>query len=268
MSVVARAPHPALRGLVGRYAGYDLHLHPRAVHYGLPGAAATVILSLGEPVDTTWSDASAGAGDRYRALAAGLHLRPALIRTHGRQHGLQLDLSPLGVRALLGVPMGDLSGVMVHHADLPLGVPESVHARLSQAGTWTERFDLLDAHLLSLARADRRATGPERAAHEAWALLSDTAGRTTVADLADRLGWSRRHLSSLVRAELGVSPKEAARLHRFDHARRLARQGTPLAHVAARAGYADQAHLSREWKGFAGRSPSAADEFPVEPASP
>jgi transcriptional regulator GlxA family with amidase domain len=74
--------------------------------------------------------------------------------------------------------------------------------------------------------------------------------------LADTLGCSRRHLAKHFAHEVGVSPKVAARLIRFDQAR--ARVGSvPLARLAADHGFADQAHLAREFRALAGVAPSA-----------
>ena len=74
--------------------------------------------------------------------------------------------------------------------------------------------------------------------------------------MARDVGWSRRRLHERFTGEFGVAPKEAARLHRFDHARRLVDAGRDLAAVAFEAGFADQAHLSREWRALTGRAPT------------
>ncbi len=54
----------------------------------------------------------------------------------------------------------------------------------------------------------------------------------------------------------GLGVKTAGRVARFSRSTDLVRSGRPLAEVAARCGYADQQHLSREWRGLAGTSPS------------
>lgn len=248
-------PHPALVPYVEPYVGYHDVLDPRAVHHGLPSAFATVILAFGEPIDSSWLD-----GDRSRlrtwTLAGGLHLRPALIRTHGFQHGIQLSLTPLGVRTLLGLPLAALTGCIVDHRDLPSGVPADVHARLADASTWSERFALLDDFLLGLAfrgREAEHAVQPDL--RTAWQILTTSRGTARIGEVAARLGRSTRWLSERFVAEFGVTPKQAARLHRFGHARELARR-TSLAQTAALAGYADQAHLAREWRDLAAQTPT------------
>ena len=245
--------HPALRGLVADAVGYRQEGLPPGTHRGLPSPALTLVVTLDEPLDVAAHPDPAQAPGRYDALLGGLHTTPALIRHPGRQTGIQLSLTPLGTRRLLGVPAGELASVDVDLADVlgPLGT--ELVERVRAAGTWDDRFAAAD-HVL------RRAAGagePAPEVAEAWRLTVAGGGRLRVADLARRVGWSERHLTARFRAETGLGPKEAARVVRFDRARRaLARSPRPdLAGLAAAAGYADQAHLTRDWRAFTGLPP-------------
>ncbi|ATE52789.1 AraC family transcriptional regulator [Actinosynnema pretiosum] len=73
-----------------------------------------------------------------------------------------------------------------------------------------------------------------------------------VAGLADGIGLSERQLRRRSAAAFGYGPKVLQRVLRFDRAVALARAGTGFAETAARTGYADQAHLSREVRELAG----------------
>jgi AraC-like DNA-binding protein len=73
-----------------------------------------------------------------------------------------------------------------------------------------------------------------------------------VADIAAEAGLSERQLHRRCQAAFGYGVKTLARILRMEHALELARAGTPFASVAAVAGYADQAHLSREIKSLTG----------------
>lgn len=259
MTGSVRAPHPALAAYVGPYVGYHHVLDPRSVHHGLPAPSATVVLSFDEPLDVGWLDGT-GASGRFWTLASGLHTGPALIRTHGLQHGIQLTLTPVGVRTLLGVPLAAIGRVLTTHDDLPLGIDPAAYDAIASADSWEARFDVLEAHLLRVLAGHRQrpafAMRPE--ATRAWDLLERSHGLLPVAQVAARVGWSGRHLAARFTAEYGVGPKQAARLMRFEHARALAEAGHPLADVAARCGYADQAHLTRDWRSLAGRTPAEA----------
>lgn len=77
-----------------------------------------------------------------------------------------------------------------------------------------------------------------------------------VQSIADEVGWSARHLTERFRCEYGLTPKLAARLMRFERSHRLVQAGMSIAQAAGRCGYADQAHLTRDWRQFAGVSPA------------
>ncbi|MEO3858261.1 helix-turn-helix domain-containing protein [Acrocarpospora sp. B8E8] len=95
--------------------------------------------------------------------------------------------------------------------------------------------------------------------------------------LANEVGWSRKRLWSRFRSQLGITPKRAARLVRFDHAAHLLAAGHAAAGVAE-SGYVDQPHRHREVKAFAGLTPTAVavapwlaiDDvaWPVDPTRP
>jgi AraC-like DNA-binding protein len=107
----------------------------------------------------------------------------------------------------------------------------------------------------------------------AWHELLREGGGIRVSELAAGTGWSERHLTSRFRAEIGLAPKAAARVIRFDRTRKLLVRnltraaandgGYLLADLAADCGYFDQAHLAREFRALAGCPPSQwlAEEF-------
>lgn len=73
-----------------------------------------------------------------------------------------------------------------------------------------------------------------------------------VAEVAGAVGLSERQLHRRCLDAFGYGPKTLARVLRMREALRLAAEGAPLAGVAVTAGYADQAHLSREIRALAG----------------
>jgi AraC-like DNA-binding protein len=204
----------------------------------------------------------------FDALVGGLHTAPAIITHDGRQSGVQLGLSPLGARTLLGLPASELAGIDVPAQEVLGRFAAEVLDRLRCADSWPERFAILDKMLL--ARADRasRAAVSDEVSH-AWRRMLRTGGTVAVSELAAEIGWSDRHLRATFRAETGLAPKAAARVIRFDRARRQlqrrAAAGEPLrlAELAASCGYFDQAHLDRDFALLAGCAPTSwlAEEF-------
>jgi methylphosphotriester-DNA--protein-cysteine methyltransferase len=75
---------------------------------------------------------------------------------------------------------------------------------------------------------------------------------------AGEVGWSHRHLIAKFSQQVGLRPKTAARLVRFDRAADRVGRGRRLdwGLVAAEVGYADQAHLVRDFRQFTGSTPT------------
>ncbi len=76
-----------------------------------------------------------------------------------------------------------------------------------------------------------------------------------MAEIADRAGFSARHLQRRSRELFGYGAGHLLRVLRLQRALTQARSGRPLATVAADVGYCDQAHLSREVRALTGRTP-------------
>ena len=80
---------------------------------------------------------------------------------------------------------------------------------------------------------------------------------TPVPALAAAVELGDRQLRRAFAAAVGYGPKTYARVMRFRLALALVRAGEPLARAALAAGYADQAHMTREMAALAGRPPGA-----------
>ncbi|MEU4688484.1 helix-turn-helix domain-containing protein [Actinoplanes sp. NPDC023714] len=262
---VQARPAPALRPYAGLYSGYRQRGVPPARHRGLPSPYLTLIFTIDEPLVVAAHPDPRQRPGTFAALIGGLHLAPALITHDGRQSGVQVAVSPAGCRALFGLPAAELANLDVD-ASAVLGDPliHEIRERLAAAPDWPARFAALDTALVALLR-DGHSADPIGYAYRRLVRHD-----VPIAALAEEIGWSGRHLTGRFRAELGLRPKEASRVARFDRARRAVRPGVRLADVAAAHGYADQSHMVREFRAFAGCSPSRwlADEFGFVQAQP
>jgi AraC-like DNA-binding protein len=255
-----RAPAPSLRPLVSSYAGYrQAGVAPRR-HRGLPSPLLTLIITLDEPLAIAAHPDPRQPAQTYDTLLGGLHTTPALVTHDGSWSGVQLGLTPLGARMLLGMPASPLANWDAEATDVIGGFATRLREAIVAQPDWAGRFAALDELLVGrAAEADLRyEVRPE--VRYGWRRLRETNGAVGVAELAAETGLSARRLGSLFHAEFGLAPKEAGRVFRFDHARRrightVAAGGT-LAGLAAECGYYDQAHLAREFRSLAGCPPS------------
>jgi AraC-like DNA-binding protein len=245
MELVQRPPHPALAAHIRSLAGWHERADGPVRRAETPGGRIVLVLSFGPTLDVD--------GRRFSSFAAGLHDTPAITEHAGEGHGIQAYLTPLGGRRLLGMPMGELTGDVVELEDLIGPRAVEMAERLYEAPDWATRLALLERAIAERVLAAPPAP-PEL--EWAWRRLEATAGAVPIGALAAEVGWSRRHFTSAFARELGMPPKALARLLRFERALERLRAGAGLVELALDSGYYDQAHFNRDFRQFAGLTPT------------
>ena len=246
-----RRPPAALAGLVSRITGYR---ETQPGHFRQVEAASLdipLIISFGEAFAIGLGRAP-GSNDRYGSFTAGLFAGPVTIDSFGASNCIQVNFTPLGARRFFDMPMTELTDRMVVLDDLLGAEGTSLRDELGNAPGWQRRFDITEAFLLrKLGEAD--APSPE----VTWAYerIAASGGRAKVASIAQKIGWSRKHLARRFTDEIGLGPKSVSRIVRLNRAIAAARAGGGWAGIAADCGYADQAHMVREFRELAGNSP-------------
>jgi AraC-like DNA-binding protein len=214
----------------------------------------------GVPLILAWSGTLTVDGSRFDAeFVAGPADRYADTLTTGHAQGVQVDLTWLGARRLLGLPLDELAYRSVAVDDIWARDGRLFLDRLAGTPGPAARLNLVEAFLRT--RALRRETVPPVVAGTA-ALLHRHRGRLGVAELAKRLGYGRQYVHRQVTRHLGLPPRTLARLLRFQAVAGAVRAGQAArlgwARLAAAGGYADQSHLHREFRALAGLTPAQA----------
>jgi AraC-like DNA-binding protein len=253
-------------GAVVSAVGYRSEHRQPTLHRGLPSPYLTLIFSLDGPVTggSTPQQARGPGAQREDIVLGGLGGRPVHILQPERQTGIQLAVHPLAARALLGVPASALTGdaPFLAGADVLGREAEQVRERLCGQTRWDERFATVARYVeRRLAAADARPVRPEVA--EAWAWLARRHGAGTLEGLAAHVALGPRRLTTVFRAETGLTPKQVARLMRFQRAKSQlvretsARGRADVSRAAAACGYFDHSHLVRDFRQYTGLSPTA-----------
>jgi AraC-like DNA-binding protein len=161
---------------------------------------------------------------------------------------------PGAAGAVLGVGMTDLADDHVSLSALWGRRGEDLLDRLMAAATPKEIFCILEREFSG--RLQRSLLVHPAVAH---ALKPDVFGaQIRVSEIQRESGYSPRHFIALFRTAVGLTPKHYYRIQRFNSVlRRLASGGNgELAQIAVSAGYSDQAHLTRDFREFAGITPT------------
>ena len=196
-----------------------------------------------------------GSAGRH-GFVAGLYDGYADVASTGRAHCMQVDFTPLGAHRFFALPMRELTGQTVALDEV--GAFDDLTHQLYDAPDWAARFALLDRFVRRRLAAT---AAPSPPIAWAWRQLASSGGRVRVAALAGEIGWSRKHLAQRFSIEVGAGPKTVGRILRFTGARRaidagIGAGGMDWAGLAADWGYADQAHLIREFHAMAGVTPA------------
>jgi len=251
---------PALAPFVERMLGYQELSKAPAPMREFPQTFVVVIIEFGPPITVAPRGDPARTKRSLGGFVASLGDDFAEIQSSGLQQGVQVDLTPAGARRLFGLPLSELGGRIVALTDLfPTGYDELVE-RLADASNWELRLELVERFLVG-----RILDSSVDSCRTDWAQRRILAqrGALPLRALSSELGISHKHLISLFRDQVGVTPKLFARLVRFQAALRsaCAHPELPWVDVALESGFCDQAHLAREMRHFTGLTPTAAREL-------
>lgn len=277
-----QSPPPDLAAAVECVWTLEAEAAPGRVEPVLPDGTTELVWHLGDPFEAlagpaAGSGEAAGPGEaaerRPRDLCVGPGDAPVRLRATGRVRLLGVRLRPGGAARFVRRPISELGNLAVDAADVLGPAARDVAEAAAGDGDFAAGADR--AIRLLRAAASRRGDLSQAAlrATAAARILSATGGRAPLDALCARFGVGPRQLQRDFRDAVGYGPKRLARILRFQAAlRRLQRGGAAapakgangadraeatIAAVAAACGYADQAHLHRDFREFAGAPPAA-----------
>jgi AraC-like DNA-binding protein len=218
----------------------------------LPDGCLEWIFHLGVPFER--ATLSGVWEEQPRSFIVGQLTRFLLLQARGRVEIMGVRFKPGGAYRFLQLPLESLTDNNVPTADVWGRKGNYLEQAVLEAGSSARRQQLVEEFLLIMLQE----TAPRRRLEATIAEIIRSRGQTRVHELADQIGLSSRQLEREFRAGVGLSPKALARILRFQNLLRLVGEG-PLrawAYLAAEGGYADQPHMVREFREFAGQSPS------------
>jgi AraC-like DNA-binding protein len=216
----------------------------------LPDGCSELIFHCG---DRFTQQLPTGNVEQPRTLLIGPNTRALVIRPGCQVDVIGVRFHPGGVMLLGGAPAPELRDCALDALDVGIQLHPELLASLAELRSDVERVSLLDRVLLK--RLERVSLDHSMLGLQRW--IADSGGTIPTQTLARAAGLSMRQLQRRFQAATGVQPKLLSRLVRLQRALSGAQQtGATLASVAAAAGYADQAHFTRDFREFAGVSPS------------
>jgi AraC-like DNA-binding protein len=235
-----------------RYVEWPARVSPRSsvacLWASRPSATSAGRVLPDACIDIIWDGAS--------IFVAGPDTGPVPIIPRAGQFFAGLRFLPGRAPGFLGVPASELLDRRVPLTDLWGEAPADRLADcLASAASPVAAASVLD-HAVAVRSGTAQPADPmiDELVAMYRAIRPDGSSAVQFASRAISVGERRLHRHC--RAAVGYGPKMLERVLRFQRARQIARSTTSLALVAALAGYADQAHLTRESRCLAGTTPS------------
>jgi AraC-like DNA-binding protein len=166
-----------------------------------------------------------------------------------------LRLRPGALRAVFGCSAAALLDQQVSMRDV-VRVPDRFLDALNCAGTLQRRHALLEDWVRRSAHGLR----PNDAKVLAAGRLLAADPHVSIGEVAKRVGWNARAIHRQFDSACGYGPKHLQRVMRVQTALRAAlnaRERPPMSDIALSAGFADQAHMTREFRDLTGFTPNA-----------
>lgn len=252
VQVLRSAGPRCLAGLFHRITCFDARDPGAAGDREMASFVVPVILSFAHPFSIAF-DSPATPAAPIGSFVSGLHPGFVDIAYGGPVSCVQIDLTPIGARLFFGRPMSDFATRLVPLEDVGDRGLTDLRDRLGAAGSRSDRLGIATEFVAG------RLLGRTAAAETAfvWSAIERSRGDLRIDRLARDLGWSRKRLAAHARDAFGLTPKLLARIARFRHAIDRATGGArpDWAGLAIDCGYADQAHLVRDFTAFAGAPP-------------
>lgn len=171
----------------------------------------------------------------------------------GEVYAIGIRFHPAGAFPFLDISAHELSNGIAGLDEINMASAHLLYEQLLSAPSIQQKITLIEAWLLCLLNARRT---PPPIIAQSLNLLKQYRGQIQIHELAQAVAISERQLQRLYQEQVGISPKQYARLQRVEHARKsLKIAHDPFADIGISVGYYDQSHFIREFKSVVGMTP-------------
>ncbi len=248
-----RAP---LGSFVDRMWYYEDVAWPHRRELALPTGTVSIVFNLSEDRVRNFASATDVEGRRFPgAIVSGAYSSHFVRDTSTPRTTVGVHFRPGGAAPFLGVPASEVADRHLALEDVWGSPGRILRERLLDAGSPDEIFAVLERALLT--RIHKPLLIHPAVAH-ALGRLDGSPTLSRVDRVREETGYGPKRFIELFRDAVGLTPKVYSRVRRFgaviDRLSRGAR--VEWADVAAESGYCDQSHLNREFRRFAGITPT------------
>ena len=220
----------------------------------LPDGFVELVFNFGDPVGLR---GPAYTGDQPARVVVGLLSQAVQIEYRGPVNTFGIRFHPAHGPAFFGKPASVLTDKLTPFEQVSTSLDRALSGLCT--ARWNPDKDADRATLDELLLKQLAASAPaDKAICEVVDRLTHSESAPSVAEIARELGISSRQVQRRFLAAVGVPPKQFLRVFRFARLWQTATMSPPetWAAIAADHGYADQAHMVREFRSFGVEPPA------------
>lgn len=222
----------------------------------LPNGASQLIINLENDNFRHFNNSDQQQKQEYNyAVLTGIHTRHIFIDPSTRLSTVGVVLRPGAVSSLFGTPASEFKNQVIGLEAVLKADISALRQQLIAAPTAEDKFRLLELFLSQYINSDFQVNP---AVTFAVSEIDSHQGTIQISDILDKTGYSHRWITRVFKEISGVTPKQYARISRFQHSLKVIRENSSpnWANLALSCGYFDQSHFIHDFKDLSGISPS------------
>ena len=168
-------------------------------------------------------------------------------------NALGIRFKPAGAAAFFDMPLDELKNQNIDLVDLNFNLYSQLYHQLPEQENLLAKISLIEKTLLKTRKPEGKVSVHT---YQAIQQIKQSHGRCSIKRLSQELEINQRKLERLFKSQLGMSAIEYAKTVRAKQARTILKEtDLPLAEMAYKLGYFDQAHFTRSFKSVVGITP-------------
>jgi len=218
----------------------------------LPSGSVELVINLREDVVSVYDCQDTNKLHSFRTgVISGPYSTFFVLKTSGLSSMIGVVFKPGGAAPFLPFPVAELQNRHVSLETLWGVLALELQDRLRAVATPRARFSILEQWLLTRARR------PLLWRPTLTFALAELHTTQTISEVVEQTGLSSRRFIQIFHEAVGLTPKQFARVKRFQEVLRLAEKGKQIvwADIALSCGYYDQAHFIHDFHDFCGLTP-------------
>lgn len=222
----------------------------------LPDGAVDLLIDLTEsPKKLFYDEEGVSYTTLKKSWISGMKTDYILIDASG-SNMIGVHFKPGGCYPFIHFPMVELNDLTIE-LDLVLGnEANSIREAILHEPCIDKRFSILENYFLQKGKNKME---NHALVHYSVNQLAQSPQMWTIKDLSTKTGITQKHLITLFKKYVGLSPKMFSRINKFQKVIRLIEQQKKIdwSMLAYECGYFDQAHFIKEFQAFSGINPAA-----------